>query len=517
MRTLNPFETNGDPAEVSQYLKSLFTWLEPWSIQISARYVPIVERLCRDLEDIYGPKPKYRFLRITEETVRDEVFQAKLVLFTESHNRSQARLKAELQAINLAMTDSQQICKKCGSHLMSREVINEELLALMPHLELMNMPPYERSGYVCKHCLADDWQHRKREDSVTNTESESANGQTDAESRCDDGSDARAEILVVKPDDLKRIEDETKTGGRENVNRLKGILAKIQKQPLQKRLVRIPEQWRMKCQTLADDYPNFAEVVAFLRSQMALSAVSNDRVLRIAPFLLVGGAGIGKTDFMLTLADRLQAYLEIINISNAQTGCALTGAEQYWSNAQPGKLFNLIVAGEFANPLICLDEIDKARKDQSYDPLAALYQLLEPRQAARYTDLSLPDLPFDASHVLWMATANDIDAIPKPIVDRFAVFEIEEPNRDQSRIIVQNQYRRFVENDPAGAFFDEEPSPEVVEALSRYHPRQVRKTLQQCFGVAAFDERSHITIEDVLGCAPVSVGDTNRIGFLAEL
>ena len=80
-----------------------------------------------------------------------------------------------------------------------------------------------------------------------------------------------------------------------------------------------------------------------------------------------------------------------------------------------------------------------------YNPLGALHQLLEPRQAKRFKDLSLPTLPLDASHVIWVATGNDIDAIEKPILDRFVVFEIEKPSAAHMRTIAQSVYQRVLE------------------------------------------------------------------------
>jgi len=142
---------------------------------------------------------------------------------------------------------------------------------------------------------------------------------------------------------------------------------------------------------------------------------------------MLGEPGVGKTEFMLTLANDLNTTLEIIDISTSQSGASLSGSDNYWSNTKTGMLFNALIFGELANPILLLDEIDKGRSDDGYDPLAALHQLLEQRQAKEFCDLSVPEIKIDASHVLWIATANNIELIESQIVDRFTVFNISVP------------------------------------------------------------------------------------------
>jgi ATP-dependent Lon protease len=249
-----------------------------------------------------------------------------------------------------------------------------------------------------------------------------------------------------------------------------------------------------------------------------LSDVS-DSVLRLSPILVVGNAGVGKSEFFLTFADMLKTRIEIINVSNIQTGSCLTGSESYWGNSQPGSLFELLVNGEIGNPLIILDEIDKSRDDDSYKPLAALHQLLEPRQARNFFDLSIPDLHFDASYVAWVATANTLETIGQPILDRFTVFQIDEPSKDQMIAIIKNQYSKFINDHPAGGYFEALPRTDVVEALSSYHPRKARKILEQCFGLAALEKRTYLTAHDVYACNIVKKDTTfnTGIGFLAPI
>jgi len=537
------FDLGSDPAEIEASYKANYPWLAPWTIRIASQYMPILTQLLDDFVTILGKSPKFRFLRITEDLITDEPHQGGLCIFISSPIRNSAKLLAMHQQTKYAIEESKKICKHCGTRLQRKENFNcdEDALAKYPSLKLLSLPKYARIRWICENCLIGDWlaeqiqrqaigNDRKQDDVDAQSSGEMA-GDSTLVTTSDGHSQATpthtseqpltVKVNIIDPAALDRLETENSTGSRDTVGRIKGILKKIKSRPLEKELTQIPINWRMDCQQLAEDYPNFAEVILFLRNQMALSAVAGDRVLRFAPFLLVGGPGIGKSDFMLTLADGFDSPLEIINISNSQTGSALTGSEQYWGNSQTGNLFNTLVTGDRANPIYCLDEIDKARNDDAYNVLAALHQLLEAKQARRFVDLSVPDLRFDASHVLWMATANDLDQIAKPIVDRFAVFEIDEPNAEQMRMITRKQYRRFIATHPAGHYFEPEPKEDVLMALCRYHPRQVRKTLERCFGSAAFDERPYITLNDVHDCEQGhqkrSASMQRGIGFLAAL
>ena len=87
--------------------------------------------------------------------------------------------------------------------------------------------------------------------------------------------------------------------------------------------------------------------------------------------------------------------------------------------------------GAYANPVMVVDEIDKARSEHAYDPLGALYSLLEIDTAGAFTD-EFAEVAIDASQVIWVATANDEREIAEPILNRMNVFEIVAPRR-QSR------------------------------------------------------------------------------------
>lgn len=98
--------------------------------------------------------------------------------------------------------------------------------------------------------------------------------------------------------------------------------------------------------------------------------------------------------------------------------------------------------GKTMAPVIVLDELDKANTDGRSQPLGPLYTLLERRTAAAFRD-EYASFPIDASHVTWLATSNDVDALPGPLLSRFKVFEIALPSDAQLQTIAAAIWREM--------------------------------------------------------------------------
>ena len=172
--------------------------------------------------------------------------------------------------------------------------------------------------------------------------------------------------------------------------------------------------------------------------------MTSQHVVRLPPIMLAGEPGVGKTAFAKELATFLGGGFYSVAMENAQTGAALSGSAQYWSNTRTGKVFDALIDDEYANPVFLVDELDKATGHQGCDPLAPLYQFLERHQAAVFHDESIPDLSIDASHITWLLTANDLTKVPAPILSRLQIFNVPAPDAVQARSILKRIFTETV-------------------------------------------------------------------------
>src|SRR5215510_9622640 len=214
---------------------------------------------------------------------------------------------------------------------------------------------------------------------------------------------------------------------------------------------------------LFDELPNFTEVLEDIRKHLALCIDSNDCV-EVPPMLLLGEPGIGKTHFARKVSQLLGTGFGFVPMSSLTAGWVLSGASSQWKNAKPGKVFDTLVNGDYANPVIVVDELDKASCDGQYDPLGALYELLEVQTATRFVD-EFVELPIDASGAVWFATANDAARIPEPLLNRMHVYEIDPPDAAGSARIARSLYREIRAAHDWGKRFPEVPADHVVEKL----------------------------------------------------
>ncbi len=255
------------------------------------------------------------------------------------------------------------------------------------------------------------------------------------------------------------------------------------------------------------ELPNFTEVLEDIRKHLALRIDSNDSV-ELPPMLLLGEPGIGKTHFARKVAEMLGTGFGFVPMSSLTAGWVLSGASSQWKNAKPGKVFDTFLNGDYANPVIVVDELDKASGDGQYDPLGALYELLEVKTATRFID-EFVELPIDASGAVWLATANDSSRIPEPLLDRLNVYEIDAPDAEGSRAIALSIYSDIRNSHDWGRQFPEMPSESALAKLASLAPREMRRALQAAFGTAKLSARSELGPDDIQDAR----GRKQRIGF----
>jgi ATP-dependent Lon protease len=279
-------------------------------------------------------------------------------------------------------------------------------------------------------------------------------------------------------------------------------------------LERGPERFQVKpsgvpeMAALYAELPNFSEVLDDVRRHVALAQDSRDG-LEVTPMLLVGPPGIGKTHFARRLAELLGTGMSLVPMSSMTAGWLLSGASSQWKGAKPGKVFEALVDGQYANPVMVIDEIDKAGADVQYDPLGALYGLLEHDTAHAFVD-EFAEVPIDASQVIWVTTANDVRGIPEPILNRMNVFEIDAPSPEAARQIARQLYASIRSAHDWGRLLAEEPQDDVLDHLATVAPREMRRALMTGFGNARLAGRDEVRVEDLPRAGP----GRSRIGFV---
>ncbi len=227
---------------------------------------------------------------------------------------------------------------------------------------------------------------------------------------------------------------------------------------------------------------------------------------------LVGPPGVGKTSIAYSIARSLNRKMARISLGGVRDEADIRGHRKTYVGAMPGRIMNAMTQAGSCNPVLLLDEIDKMGSDHRGDPSAAMLEVLDAEQNKTYRDHYL-EIPFDLSDVMFITTANTLDTVPRPLLDRMEIIELGSYT-DEEKLMIAKKHLLPKQMAKHGIQKNQlKVSDDAIrEIITCYTRESGVRSLERCF--AEICRKADMQLVREAEPSKISVNGSNVTGFL---